>query len=243
MVLTETSPGVTSIDFDIDEGKAADTVTVNCRTSRWVAAPGAVVLLSDLGPADGRWLVSDLRRGIYDANATITLTRAQKPLPEPAADTTTTTTSADGTTTTAGDTASIAAAAASGDPLARLYQCMQNLTARRFPYVWAGGHASAGTPTGGGFDCSGSVGAVLACAGLGFQLGQPVPDSGTMAATWGEAGPGQRLTMYANPDHVFLVLDGHHFGTGDWGKGWNGPGLNPNMHFTNGFTPRHWPGL
>jgi hypothetical protein len=73
-----------------------------------------------------------------------------------------------------------------------------------------------------------------------------VDTSGTIAATWGVAGEGQAITVWANDIHVFMVFHtaegDKHFGTGDWGKGWGGAGFNPRLHPTAGFTPRHWPG-
>jgi hypothetical protein len=122
-----------------------------------------------------------------------------------------------------------------------------SITNQKIPYVWAGGHSKCGSPSGGGYDCSGSVAAVLCAGGMGFRKGQGVPGSYDMAKSWGKPGKGRYLTMYANSGHVFLVFNlpghsGHHFGTGDWGKGFNGAGFNPTDHPTAGFTARHWPG-
>src|SRR2546421_2637668 len=67
-----------------------------------------------------------------------------------------------------------------------------NVTRRAFPYVYGGGHAQAGVASIGikghgyngrriGFDCSGSVAAVLAAAGL-WPAGAGVPnDAGVIA--------------------------------------------------------------
>jgi hypothetical protein len=235
-VLSETTAGVVQVDFDIDSGKVRSQVTVTCRASRWAAAPGAVVQLTDLGPADGKWLVHDLRRGVFSADATIVLQRATHKLAEPAG-----TTVSSSASRSAGGKAVAADAAAASGPLARAYAAMQTIHNRHYPYVWGGGHGSAGVPSGGGFDCSGSVVAVLAAAGMGFHPGGGTATSGTLMH-WGEPGQGKHLTVWASPAHVFIVVDGHHWGTGDWGKGWGGPGFNPTMHTTAGFTPRHWPG-
>jgi hypothetical protein len=59
-------------------------------------------------------------------------------------------------------------------------------------------------------------------------------------------GEGAYFTVWANPDHVFSEFYRNgthdlkhtiHFGTGNWGKGWGGPGINPNLHPHAGFTP------
>lgn len=89
MVLREGEGGVDTIDFDIDVGKKASTATVQCRADRWQADPGTVVLVEDLGPADGRWLVASVRRGVYDAACEIELKKPMAPKPEPANETAT----------------------------------------------------------------------------------------------------------------------------------------------------------
>jgi len=253
LILTESSPGVRSIDFDLDAGKPIAEARVVCRARRWVGAPGAVVQLGGVGPANGKWLVSSLRRGLFDADAEITLKRPGKKLAEPAAET--------ATVDPISKQSRIGKGGAGAsfddldqtheDALSRAYAAAQDIHAHRYPYVWGGGHGSAGTPSGGtgrdrgtGYDCSGSSCAVLAAGGLGYRLGGPVDVSGTMMS-WGEAGRGKHLTVYANSQHVFLVFHtaagDQHFGTGDWGKGWNGAGFNPSMHPTSRFVARHWP--
>jgi hypothetical protein len=237
LVLDEQSDGVLGIDFDIDSGKPIHEATLIARASRWAVAPGAVVELQNCGPANGRWLCAQIDRDLFEATATITLRRASTPLPEPAADTkSVSNTSASGT---------------NASQVQRAWDAATAISAKQYPYVWGGGHAHAGTPDTGaggsaiGYDCSGSTGAVLAAAGMGFKLGDGVPVSGTLAASWGQPGEGQGLTVWASVQHVFMVFhtaNGDvHFGTGDWGKGWGGAGFNPNMHPTSGFTPRHWP--
>lgn len=84
---TEQSPGIEEIDFDIDSGKRAQELTITARAARWQAGPGAAVTIDELGPANGKWIVARMSRGLYDANATINLKRAVKKLPEPAPET------------------------------------------------------------------------------------------------------------------------------------------------------------
>ncbi|MGO9792916.1 MAG: DUF5666 domain-containing protein [Solirubrobacteraceae bacterium] len=112
------------------------------------------------------------------------------------------------------------------------------VTTRDYPYVWGGGHAAAGTASVGikgpgynghrvGYDCSGSVAAVLAGAGL-WPAGSPVPsDKGIIAQLLQEKliarGPGQppvEVTLYDDPGvHIFMNVNGHFFGTSDGGGG------------------------
>ena len=117
------------------------------------------------------------------------------------------------------------------------------LTAHDFPYAWGGGHfeagvASAAAGTKGhrrraaGFDCSGSVAAVLAGAGL-WPPGSPVPnDAGVIAQLLHgrliARGPGKgpvEVTLYDRPGvHIFMNIDGRFFGTSDGGGGGSAKG-------------------
>ena len=107
-----------------------------------------------------------------------------------------------------------------------------------YPYVWGGGHAAAGVASVGikgpgyngrrvGYDCSGSVAAVLAGAGL-WPADSPVPgDAGVITQLLQEKliarGVGQapdEVTLYDDPGvHIFMSIDGRFFGTSDGGAG------------------------
>jgi hypothetical protein len=244
--LSEKTVGVDNVDFDVDNGKANNEASVTARIMLLGFPPGSVVELEDCGPADGRWLVRSVERGVFDASATVTLKRVTKPLPEPAADTT----SVGG----GGGSSSFAAKDGTETPaIDRAYAAASAIAAKRYPYVWGGGHAKCGTPDRGtgrdpgiGYDCSGSTCAVLGAAGLGYELGGRVDTSGTIASRWGAAGEGRYLTVWANDVHVWMEFHtasgAEHWGTGDFGKGWDGFGHNPTMHPKAGFSPRHWPG-
>jgi peptidoglycan hydrolase-like protein with peptidoglycan-binding domain len=73
------------------------------------------------------------------------------------------------------------------------------------PYVYAGGHGSWSSS---GYDCSGSVGFALHGGGLLSQT----EDSGQMES-YGAAGPGQWITLYANAGHVYANIAGLWFDT------------------------------
>ncbi len=112
-----------------------------------------------------------------------------------------------------------------------------------FPYVYGGGHAQAGIASIGikgpgyngrriGFDCSGSVAAVLSGAGV-WQPTSGVPnDAGIIAELLQRhliargAGHGAtEVTLYDDPGvHIFMNIDGHFFGTSDGGGGANPAG-------------------
>jgi len=73
------------------------------------------------------------------------------------------------------------------------------------PYIWGGGHARWASP---GYDCSGAVSYALHGAGL---IATPM-DSGEMMS-WGVAGRGRWITIYANAGHAFAVIDGVRWDT------------------------------
>jgi peptidoglycan hydrolase-like protein with peptidoglycan-binding domain len=77
------------------------------------------------------------------------------------------------------------------------------------PYIYAGGH---GQWNDAGYDCSGAVSYVLHGAGL---LSSP-EDSGELES-YGTAGPGQWITIYADAQHTFIVIAGIAFDTADYG--------------------------
>jgi hypothetical protein len=103
------------------------------------------------------------------------------------------------------------------------------------PYVWGGGHVSWFSR---GYDCSGAVGYALHGAGLL----ETTMVSGQLAS-WGEAGLGRWITVYANDDHVFMVVAGLRFDTRDAPPGVTGPRWHRAGVDTRGFVARHPAGL
>lgn len=230
--------GVLAISFDNDSRRDAAEATVTALAKRWSVLPGDVVAVSGQGPGDGLWLVHTTHRTLADDATEITLKRPQPKLPEPAPQTTTV--SVGGSTTTVGGGSGPA-------QVQKLYAACQAISDHHYPYVWGGGHGAAGTPSGGGYDCSGSVCAALAAAGLGYRLGGPVDVSGTMANSWGQLGVGKFFTVYASPEHVWIRFTGAgpawRFDTSPHACGADGPQLRSCARSVAGFVPRHWPGL
>ncbi|HEX8754534.1 MAG TPA: hypothetical protein VF731_14070 [Solirubrobacterales bacterium] len=96
------------------------------------------------------------------------------------------------------------------------------------PYIWGGGHGSFESS---GYDCSGAVS--FALHGGGF-LESPLDSTGL--ETWGEPGPGQWITVYANAEHAWMVIAGIAFDTvGGPGPRWHYPWVDS----PEGFVVRH----
>jgi peptidoglycan hydrolase-like protein with peptidoglycan-binding domain len=77
------------------------------------------------------------------------------------------------------------------------------------PYIYGGGHASF---TDVGYDCSGSVSYALHGGNL---LSAPLDSTGL--ETYGSAGPGTWITIYADASHTWMVVAGIAFDTADYG--------------------------
>jgi hypothetical protein len=105
---------------------------------------------------------------------------------------------------------------------------------RHRPYVWGGGHRSWLSR---GYDCSGAVGYALHGAGM---LGVTMV-SGQLEY-WGEPRAGRWISVYANQEHVFMVVAGLRFDTRDNPPGVSGPRWHRGWVEPSGFTVRHFRG-
>jgi hypothetical protein len=106
------------------------------------------------------------------------------------------------------------------------------------PYIWGGGHASFIAK---GYDCSGAVSYALHGADL---LGY-TQVSGHLAH-YGSPGPGRWITIYANAEHVFMVVAGLRFDTRNDPEGISGPRWKmaaPEASILPKFAVRHPAGL
>jgi peptidoglycan hydrolase-like protein with peptidoglycan-binding domain len=101
------------------------------------------------------------------------------------------------------------------------------------PYRFGGGH---GTFHDSAYDCSGSVSYVLHAMG---RLGVPRDSSGLMS--YGAPGRGRWVTVYANPGHAYMVIEGRRYdttGRADSGSRWQRVDRS-----SAGYVARHPPGL
>jgi hypothetical protein len=111
------------------------------------------------------------------------------------------------------------------------------------PYEVGGGHGLPLSQVASTYDCSSSVEHLLYGARL-LPVSYDAP-SGTLES-YGEPGPGRWVTLYANPDHVFMYVAGLRWDThnaagpddGSAGIGWH-----PLIRSSAGFVARHPVGL
>ena len=111
------------------------------------------------------------------------------------------------------------------------------------PYVYGGGHAQWKDS---GYDCSGAVSFALHGAGLLSS-----PEASTALESYGAAGAGHWITIYADASHAFMVVAGRAFDTADYGgpniPGGSGPRWrsNPTGNLADGghYIVRHPVGL
>jgi cell wall-associated NlpC family hydrolase len=103
----------------------------------------------------------------------------------------------------------------------------------RKPYKWGGGH---GRFSDTGYDCSGTVSYVLHAAGL---LKVARASSGLMS--YGKAGKGEWISVYAHGGHAYIVIAGLRFDTS--GRGEEGPRWRLEPRSGGGYTVRHPAGL
>ncbi len=103
----------------------------------------------------------------------------------------------------------------------------------KMPYIYGGGH---GKWEDAGYDCSGSVSYALHGAGI---LKNSMPSGGFMS--WGDEGPGQWITVYANGGHMFMTVAGLRFDTS--GRSSAGSRWQSDRRSSRGYEVRHPPGL
>lgn len=80
---TENAQGIDYLDFDFDIGKPVATIKLKVRAARWAVPVGSSVEVYDMGPVNGKWIVSSISRSIFSLSMDVTLTQARPTLPEP----------------------------------------------------------------------------------------------------------------------------------------------------------------
>lgn len=95
-VIEPDTPGLVKLTFDVEVGnrttiqagkrrlKPSEAVLM-ARIDRNDAPPGTVIALKGWGIADGKWLVDDVERSVFNREGQLQLRAPQKPLPEPQA--------------------------------------------------------------------------------------------------------------------------------------------------------------
>ena len=111
------------------------------------------------------------------------------------------------------------------------------------PYVYGGGHGVPLSEIAPAYDCSSSVEHLLYGARL-VAVTDSAPSS--VLESLGLPGPGRWVTLYANPQHVFMYVAGLRWDT--WnaagpGDGSPGIGWHPLVRSSAGFVARHPVGL
>ena len=101
------------------------------------------------------------------------------------------------------------------------------------PYRYGGGHKSFVDTA---YDCSGTVSFALHGGKL---LASPLDSTSFMS--WGLAGPGRWITVYANSGHAYAVIAGLRLDTS--GTGGSGPRWLTLQRDPSGFVARHPTGL
>ena len=101
------------------------------------------------------------------------------------------------------------------------------------PYKWGGGHGHGGTT---GTTAPDPCRSRCTAAGL---LDGSLTSGGF--ARWGEPGAGRWITLYANADHVYMLVAGLRFDTSAQSRA--GSRWTTEPRSSSGFTATHPPGL
>jgi hypothetical protein len=219
--------------IDLEGIKTLQQVELSVFTAGWVTPPGGVVELTDCGDAvDGPWLVQRIVAQDGSEQARVTL---QQPT----------------TTVQAQESASTAAGKRSGSTgssssrVDRVYEECLKISNAGGPYLYGGGHGPAlsSLRSGQGLDCSSSCSLALERADQ--YKGATAIVSGDFAKSFGRAGRGSNLTVWANGEHVWIEHRGKRywrFDTSPYGDGGRGPRVRHKPRPTAGFTARHLDG-
>ena len=127
----------------------------------------------------------------------------------------------------------LATAPADAPPEVQAIIAAGNRIARK-PYRYGGGH---GRWNDTGYDCSGSVSFAL----HGASLLDSALDS-TGLERWGQAGPGQWVTIYSNSGHAYMVVAGLRFDTSGRDSRTD-TRWHAERRSASGYVVRHPPGL
>lgn len=82
-ILKRGSPEVEKLDFDHDVGKPVGTVSATVHADKWTIPPGAPVQVPNLGPASGKYLVTEISGSLFSKDRQVTLRKPEPALAEP----------------------------------------------------------------------------------------------------------------------------------------------------------------
>jgi hypothetical protein len=224
--------GIDNVDFDIDDGKDVQQLTITAWANHWAAPPGTKVELQDHGIADDEYIIDDIQASFFSDQITVTASRPLRPKREPATTQNSRTISG---TTSVGGSATLQKMVAEADRMDALHK----------PYVSGGGHESPPSASG-GWDCSGAVSRVLYVGGF-LKSGEDTVALGS----FGHSGPGKEVTLHdralpGSAGHVIIDLGGRFFGTSGSNPG-GGAGWIPDSVAKSEIgglpTKRHPPGM
>lgn len=246
-VISEDDDGVNWIDFDVDQGKVGAELTVSCRAGLFAVRVGSVMAVQGLGIANGRYLVSSVRRSLFSTDTEITLKAPTPKLPEPEAERIEVRSKSKRPKvngSASGKSASLAGRNLP-DEVVRAYKRVDFIDSKNYRYLWAGGHNATFS---GPFDCSGFVSSVLHAAGL---LSSAMSTVGLK--DWGKLGEGKFMTVWVHEvgiphqSHTFMTftLDGLGHGEQKFAEAGGNNSAHTGWHSSRnkaGFVPRHWPG-
>lgn len=229
-------PTIQSYSYQLDGRKPVTEATLQVLSGEWRIPHGQPIVLEDSGPLDGKWLVWSVRKPISGVQHEVVLRKPQSPKAEPRSELAQT----QGSGSSSGGIGGLDA----DSNIVKAYHAAEKIDRKHYKYVLGGGHAKAGTPTG-GYDCSGAVAAVLVAAGW-YSKGNTVPRSDALPSTAGAVqGKGKYMTIWANAGHVFLEFNLPGKGRQMWGTSRSntngGPGFT-DVRSTTGFTAYRFPG-
>lgn len=212
-------------------------LTYRVLSERWGILPGAVVIVANQGAFDGRYLVLSVTDDLFSPESDVVLRRPIEALLEPRSETRT----SDAAT---GD--DVPGATQDGDLATRLRQACQHISDQHRAYFYGGGHGPALGSIGPGLalDCSSSCSlALFRVDAFGKRTTAIV--SGEFASSYGKPGKGEKWTVWANGEHVWIEFaDGARFDTSPQGDdSGSGPRLRLKKRSDQSrFTPRHLAG-
>jgi hypothetical protein len=139
-----------------------------------------------------------------------------------------------GATATLDPTTGLATAPAGAPPVVQQVIAAGNALIGK-PYRYGGGHAKFEDSA---YDCSGSVSYALHGGAL-----LDTPEDSSELESFGEAGAGQWITIYANAGHAFMTVAGLRLDTGYNDSSSSGPKWSTKMRPSDGYVVRHPDGL